>query len=255
MAATRAIDEAAVEAFVGRALGDLGGTMTTLFCALGDRLGLFKALDADGPVSSEDLAGRLGLNERYVREWLRGMIAAGYLEYEPDSQCFSLPAEHAPVLAAETGPLFFGGVYQELVGSLAALERVTDAFRAGGGAPPGDVPVRSVGGHGALHRRLVRQPAAGRMAAGGARGPREARAGGHRGGRRVRRRPRPDQARRRICELEIQRLRRVRRAARAGPPQRRLRQPRGADHIRASRRRRRGLPEKRRRDHDVRRGP
>jgi hypothetical protein len=129
------IDEAAVEAFVGRAVGDLGGAMTTLFCALGDRLGLLQALDADGPVMSEDLAARLGLNERYVREWLRGMTAAGYLEYEPDSQCFSLPAEHAPVLAQETGPVFFGGVYQELIGSLAALPRVTDALRAGGGTP------------------------------------------------------------------------------------------------------------------------
>jgi 2-polyprenyl-3-methyl-5-hydroxy-6-metoxy-1,4-benzoquinol methylase len=133
--ATPTIDEAAVEAFVGRAVGDLGGAMTTLFCALGDRLGLLQALDADGPVMSEDLAARLGLNERYVREWLRGMTAAGYLEYEPDSQCFSLPAEHAPVLAQETGPVFFGGVYQELIGSLAALPRVTDAFRAGGGTP------------------------------------------------------------------------------------------------------------------------
>ncbi|MGN6170263.1 MAG: class I SAM-dependent methyltransferase [Solirubrobacteraceae bacterium] len=135
MAATQTIDEAAVEAFVGRALGDLGGAMTTLSCALGDRLGLFKGLAADGPASSEDLAARLGLNERYVREWLRGMTAAGYLEYEPDSERFSLPIEHAPVLAHETGPVFFGGVYQELVGSLAALDRVTAAFRAGGGAP------------------------------------------------------------------------------------------------------------------------
>jgi 2-polyprenyl-3-methyl-5-hydroxy-6-metoxy-1,4-benzoquinol methylase len=140
MAATQTIDEAAVEAFVGRALGDLGGAMTTLSCALGDRLGLFKALGADGPVSSEDLAARLGLNERYVREWLRGMTAAGYLEYEPDSQHYSLPAEHAPVLAQERGPVFFGGVYQELVGSLAALERVTAAFRHGGGAPQETYP-------------------------------------------------------------------------------------------------------------------
>jgi 2-polyprenyl-3-methyl-5-hydroxy-6-metoxy-1,4-benzoquinol methylase len=135
MAATQTIDGAAVEAFVGRALGDVGGAMTTLFCALGDRLGLLKALAADGPASSDDLADRLGLNERYVREWLRGMTAAGYLEYEPDRRRFSLPAEHAPVLAQESGPVFFGGVYQELVGCLAALERVADAFRAGGGTP------------------------------------------------------------------------------------------------------------------------
>jgi 2-polyprenyl-3-methyl-5-hydroxy-6-metoxy-1,4-benzoquinol methylase len=135
MAATETIDEAAVEAFVGRALGDLGGAMTTLFCALGDRLGLLKALSAEGPATSEDLAARLGLNERYVREWLRGMTAAGYLKYQPGTERFSLPAEHAPVLAQETGPVFFGGVYQELVGSLAAFERVADGFRAGGGTP------------------------------------------------------------------------------------------------------------------------
>ncbi|HKO26372.1 MAG TPA: methyltransferase domain-containing protein, partial [Solirubrobacteraceae bacterium] len=75
------------------------------------------------------------LNERYVREWLRGMTAAGYLDYEPATELFSLPVEHAPVLVQETGPVFFGGVYQELIGALAAMERVADAFRAGGGAP------------------------------------------------------------------------------------------------------------------------
>ena len=42
--------------------------MTTLFCALGDRLGLLKALAADGPVSGEDLAARFGSTSRYVRE-------------------------------------------------------------------------------------------------------------------------------------------------------------------------------------------
>src|SRR5690348_369949 len=109
MTATQTIDEAAVEAFAGRALGDLGGAMTTLFCALGDRLGLLKSLAADGPATSDELAARLGLDERYVREWLRGMNAAGYLEYALAAQRFSLPAEHAPVLAQETGPAFFGG--------------------------------------------------------------------------------------------------------------------------------------------------
>jgi 2-polyprenyl-3-methyl-5-hydroxy-6-metoxy-1,4-benzoquinol methylase len=114
--------------------------MTTVFCALGDRLGLLKTLAADGALTSEELAARLGLKERYVREWARGMTAAGYLRYDPDSERFALPAEHAPVLAQETGPVFFGGVYQELVGSLAALERVADAFSSGGGAPQETYP-------------------------------------------------------------------------------------------------------------------
>ena len=134
MTAATAIDEAKVEAFVGRAIGDLGGAMTTLFCALGDRLGLLKALAASGPITSEDLATRCGLQERYVREWLRGMTAAGYLEYEVESTRFTLPFEHAPVLAQERGPMFFGGAYQELLGCLTAFDQVAHAFRSGGGA-------------------------------------------------------------------------------------------------------------------------
>ncbi len=135
MTTAQTIDEASVEAFVGRAIGDLGGAMTTLFCALGDRLGLLKALAEGGPATSDELAARLGLQERYVREWLRGMTAAGYVDYDPGSARFALPPEHAPVLSQETGPLFFGGVYQELLGALSALDRVADAFRSGGGAP------------------------------------------------------------------------------------------------------------------------
>jgi SAM-dependent methyltransferase len=135
MSTSHAIDEASVEAFVGRAIGDLAGAMTTLCCALGDRLGLLKALANEGPATSDELAGRLALQERYVREWLRGMTAAGYLERDPESERFALPAEHAPVLSQERGPMFFGGVYQELLGALSALDRVADAFRSGGGAP------------------------------------------------------------------------------------------------------------------------
>ena len=58
----RPIDEARVEEFVGRAVGDVAGAMVTAFCALGDRLGLFKGL-ADRPASSEELAAATGLHE------------------------------------------------------------------------------------------------------------------------------------------------------------------------------------------------
>jgi 2-polyprenyl-3-methyl-5-hydroxy-6-metoxy-1,4-benzoquinol methylase len=135
MTTAQMVDQEKVEAFVGRAVGDFGGAMTTLFCALGDRLGLHKALAEHGPATSAELAVRCGLQERYVREWARGMAAAGYLEYSVDSERFTLPPEHAPVLAQETGPMFFGGAYQELLGCLSALDAVTHAFRAGGGAP------------------------------------------------------------------------------------------------------------------------
>ena len=64
-------------AFTGRVLGDTAAAATVVMAALGDRLGLFKRLASDGPVTSVALAGRTSLEERYVREWLHGMYAAG----------------------------------------------------------------------------------------------------------------------------------------------------------------------------------
>ncbi|MBX9398192.1 methyltransferase domain-containing protein [Streptomyces sp. TRM72054] len=139
MAAPREVDEARVEAFMEKALGDLSGTMTVGLCHLGDRLGLFKDLAARGPAGSQELADRLDLNERYVREWLRGLTAAGYLE-EPEPGRFALPAEHAPALADESGPMFLGGVYQMVPATLAPYERLCEAFRRGGGVQQSDYP-------------------------------------------------------------------------------------------------------------------
>src|SRR5262249_32949329 len=106
----------ATDAFAGRALTDLAGMMTTLMCVAGDRLGLFARL-AEGPATSAELAERAGVDERYAREWLRGMTAAGYLTYDREGGRHALPAAHVPVLADEGGPMFMGGVYQEAAGA------------------------------------------------------------------------------------------------------------------------------------------
>jgi hypothetical protein len=55
--------------FTGRVLTDTAAAATTVLAAFGDRLGLFKDLADRGPATSAQLAGRTGLNERYVREW------------------------------------------------------------------------------------------------------------------------------------------------------------------------------------------
>lgn len=131
---TETIDQARADEFVGKAMGDVSGAMTVLLCMLGDRLGLFTAL-TEGPATSAQLAARAGIAERYAREWLAGLAASGYLDYDPLTTGYALPAEHAPVLADEGGPVFFGGVYQELSGTLGVLDRLADAFRSGGGVP------------------------------------------------------------------------------------------------------------------------
>jgi hypothetical protein len=134
------IDQAKQEAFVHKVLGDTSATMTTLLASIGDRLGLFKDLAANGPGTSAELARRTETNERYVREWLGGMTTAGYLEYDASTCRFSLPAEYAAAVAAEGGPFFFGGVYEMIPTLVAVMDQVAEAFRKGGGVRQANYP-------------------------------------------------------------------------------------------------------------------
>jgi SAM-dependent methyltransferase len=133
MIKTGTLDPARQEEFVGKVVEQISGTMTTLLGAIGDRLGLFKNLAEQGPATSAELASRTKLNERYLREWLGGMAMVGYLTYTEPTKRFSLPAEHASVLAQENGPFFVGGMYQMLPAFTGVFDQVLTAFRNGGG--------------------------------------------------------------------------------------------------------------------------
>ena len=52
------------------------GEMVSLLIHLGDRLGLYRALDSLGTTTASELAAATGLHERWVLEWLRGNAAA-----------------------------------------------------------------------------------------------------------------------------------------------------------------------------------
>ena len=74
-----AIDEAALNTFVGKMLGDLGGIFSVPTVRIGLRLGLFEALHDGGPATATELATRTGgLAVRYVREWALAQAANGY---------------------------------------------------------------------------------------------------------------------------------------------------------------------------------
>ena len=142
MASSQELDETKGRRFTQKAVDDLGAAMTIIMCTLGDRLGLFKDLAAGGPTTCEGLAKRTGINERYAREWLSGLACAGYLEYDPASGLFTLPAEYAPVLAHEGGRVFLGGVYQYVPAMLSTLDLLTEAFKQGGGVAQADFDLR-----------------------------------------------------------------------------------------------------------------
>src|SRR5437899_10317048 len=134
MTTQQSVDQAKTDAFLGKVLSDTSGLTTTIMASIGDRLGLFKQL-AHGPATSAQLATRAAINERYAREWLGAVASAGYVEYDPASERFTLPAEHMPVLAQEHGPIFFGGIHQMLAGMIGPLNQLIQAFQHGGGVP------------------------------------------------------------------------------------------------------------------------
>ncbi|MGB6625992.1 MAG: hypothetical protein WBE43_14525, partial [Candidatus Acidiferrales bacterium] len=71
-----------------RVVGDMGGAFTMALGYVGDRLGLFKAMAGAGQMRSPNLAARTQLNERYVREWLRAMVAAEYVDYDTNTDSY-----------------------------------------------------------------------------------------------------------------------------------------------------------------------
>jgi SAM-dependent methyltransferase len=134
MTAQQSVDQTKTAAFLAKVLSDTSGMTMTIMASIGDRLGLFKQL-AKAPATSAQLAARAEINERYAREWLGAMTSTGYVEYDPASERFMLPAEHLPVLAEENGPIFFGGIHQMLAGMVGPLNQLIQAFQHGGGVP------------------------------------------------------------------------------------------------------------------------
>jgi SAM-dependent methyltransferase len=129
-----ALDESRVEEFAGRIVADLSASAVSTLAAIGDSLGLWRAL-AGGPATSHELAARTGTVERYVREWCATMSSAGYIEYDPATERFELPIEHALVLVDDSTPAYLGGTVQLIRGMTEAANGVEAAFRKGGGVP------------------------------------------------------------------------------------------------------------------------
>src|SRR3954447_5495949 len=75
-------DEQKVQEFMGRMVGEFGAVASAPLIALGDRLGLYKAMSEQGWMTSTEVAERAGLAERYVREWLAAQAASGFLRYD-----------------------------------------------------------------------------------------------------------------------------------------------------------------------------
>jgi SAM-dependent methyltransferase len=131
--AATGIDEAKLEAFMGKAVTDMGAVISAPLIVIGEKLGLYKAMAGAGPLTSQELAERTGVAERSVREWLRNQAAGEYLTYDAKTDRYELPPEQAMALADEDSPVYLLGAF-ELIASLYADEdKILEAFKTGSG--------------------------------------------------------------------------------------------------------------------------
>src|SRR5919107_5784580 len=127
------VNEQKLNELVEKAVSDLAAGYGGVMVALGHKLGLYKAMAGQGPLSSTEVAKLAGCAERYVREWLNSQAAAGYVVYHPSSQTYELTPEQAMVLADEDSPLFLPPAWEVPASMWFDEEKSIEAFRTGTG--------------------------------------------------------------------------------------------------------------------------
>jgi SAM-dependent methyltransferase len=133
------IDNEKLQQFMGKILSDLGGAASAVLVYIGDKLGLYKAMSDFGkPITSQELANLTLTSERYIREWLANQAAGGYLTYDPSSQRYTLPFEHAQALVNEDSPVYIAGGFQINMSFYRDEPRILEAFKTGKGIAWGD---------------------------------------------------------------------------------------------------------------------
>lgn len=127
------MDKEKVKLVADKVFRDMAGAMTAGMAYVGTRTGLFRAMHGKGPMRLGEVVRASALQPRYVEEWLKGMVCAGYLEYDPSAETFALPEEHAYFLASDGTDHFVGGLFAMVPVLLRVAPQVAQASEKGGG--------------------------------------------------------------------------------------------------------------------------
>lgn len=130
-------DRKDVEELATRVAADVAGGLSSILVRVGEQTGLFASL-AQGAGTSQELADRAGLAERYVREWASAMAAAAYISYDAEAGRFWLTPAQALVFATPRAACYAPPFADLLVAVAHDEGKLADAFRTGDGIAWGD---------------------------------------------------------------------------------------------------------------------
>lgn len=132
------LNEEKLNAFLGKMVTEMGAAANGALIIMGDKLGLYKALAANGPMTSEQLSEKTATTERYVREWLSAQAASEYIEYDAEGEKFSMTPEQTAVFGDEESPVLMTGAFYAVSSMYQDEPKIEHAFRSGEGVSWGD---------------------------------------------------------------------------------------------------------------------
>jgi 2-polyprenyl-3-methyl-5-hydroxy-6-metoxy-1,4-benzoquinol methylase len=127
------VDKDKAKQALDKVFRDMAGAMAAGMVYVGVKTGLFRVLSDGKPKPAGEVVKASGLQARYVEEWLKGMVASGYLDYDPAAQTYALPEEHAYFLASDDTDHFVGGLFAMVPPLMKIAPEVARAFAEGGG--------------------------------------------------------------------------------------------------------------------------
>jgi 2-polyprenyl-3-methyl-5-hydroxy-6-metoxy-1,4-benzoquinol methylase len=149
------------DALVGRLFEASIGMMDLMSVYMGDRLGLYRALQDGGPATSTELASRAGIDERYAREWLEHQAVTDILDVDDsaapaDRRRYELPAAFAAPLLDLDSPMSIAPLARSVVACAKVLPELLEAYRTGGGVDWADYGPDMIEAQGDFNRPWLR---------------------------------------------------------------------------------------------------
>ena len=126
------VDQAKLQVFMGMLIGYMTGAAACFGMWLGDELGLYRALAADGPLTADSLAQRTGCHPRLVREWLNGQAAGKLVWYDAVADTYGLSPEATIALADDSSPVFVARAMNAFGAFFLDMDKVARAFKSDG---------------------------------------------------------------------------------------------------------------------------
>jgi SAM-dependent methyltransferase len=141
-----------VDELAGRLLEAGVGALELFTIAIGDALGLYRAVGESPSSTAAELAERLSLDLRYVTEWCDQQAIAGLLLASSDPRRFTLAPGVTEVLVDPLSPAYLAPVarFPGCVGDV--LPALIDGFRTGAGVPYADYGPAAVAAQAAINR-------------------------------------------------------------------------------------------------------